>query len=196
MVGVPRAKMRARMSEGHAMQTPALLGFTAAIAVLTWRIYVRIKRSYGPQRLSRFRAPVTFTIYCVLLLALTPVLWSRPSAALVMALCMGAGAGLGAVALTKSTFVARPGSLIYTPYAPIALTLAALFLVRILWRIAEILINAKSASQGNADFIRSGWTLGAFGLWVGYILWYTYGLAAWRRRVLERKRARETAGGA
>lgn len=172
--------------------TPAL-GYAALTALLCWRVYVRFRRALGPQPLSRYRAPITLAIYGLLLAVLLPALWGHVVPLVTWVAAMAAGALLAVWALRKTVFVARPGALQYTPYAPIALTLAALFAVRVAYRVLEVTVLAphQPGLQGLTAFVRSPLTLAAFGLWVGYNLRYTLGLWAWRRRVLAAKRARD-----
>lgn len=168
-----------------------LLGYTALAIFILWRVFVRFKRAIGPQRLSRYRAPITFAIYGIILLA---VVWSLvPRLGLIAELLgfMAIGAALAAVALRKTLFEAKPGSLTYTPYKPIALSLATLFLARLAYRLIEVLWLAPEVQRSAGEFVSSPLTLGAFGLLTGYTLWYTKGLAAWRRHVIAAKRARE-----
>lgn len=168
-----------------------LLGYTALTIFILWRVFTRFKRAIGPQHLSRYRAPVTFSIYGPILLA---VIWSlapRPLLITVLLGFMAAGAALGAVALRKTVFEAKPGSLTYTPYKPIALSLATLFLARLAYRLIEVLWLAPEIHRSAGEFFSSPLTLGAFGLFAGYTLWYTKGLATWRRNVIASKHARQ-----
>lgn len=169
----------------------ALLGYTALAVFVSWRAYARFRRAVGSQRLSRFRAPITFAIYGLILLAVVGSLVHQPLLLAVLLGFMAVGAVLAAVALRKTVFVAKPGALTYTPYTPIALSLAVLFLVRLAYRLVEVLWLAPGVPRSAGEFVRSPLTLGAFGLLAGYTLWYTGGLAAWRRKVIAAKRARQ-----
>lgn len=169
----------------------SLLGYTALAIFILWRVFVRFKRAIGPQRLSRYRAPITFAIYGPILVAIIFSLVPRMGLIAELLGFMVVGAALAAVALRKTRFEAKPGSLTYTPYKPIALSLATLFLARLACRLIEVLWLAPEVQRSAGEFVSSPLTLGAFGLLTGYALWYTKGLAAWRRNVIAAKRARQ-----
>lgn len=164
------------------------LGYTALALLIIWRVLARFKHAIGPQRLSRYRAPITFSLYGPLLLA---VIWSLfPRLGLIAELLgfMTIGAALATVALRRTFFEAQPGSLKYTPYKPIALSLATLFLARLVYRLIEIFWIAPEVHSGAGEFFSSPLTLGALGLFAGYTLWYTKGLAIWRRKMITSRR--------
>lgn len=169
----------------------ALVGYAGIAGLVVWRIYVRFKRAVGPQRLSRFRAPVTFGIYGLILLVLLCLLWATPLLLLELLAFLTLGALLAVLGLRKTSFEAKPGVLSYTPHSPIALSLAVLFVCRIAYRLLEVYVLQPHSVRDAVEFTRSPLTLGAFGLLAGYTLSYTYGLASWRRKVLAAKRARE-----
>lgn len=168
-----------------------LLGYTALALLVLWRVFTRFKRAIGPQRLSRYRAPLTFAIYGPLLLAVLWALAPRPVLIAELLGFMAAGAALAAVALRQTRFEAKPGLLTYTPYQPIALGLAMLFLARLAYRLVESFWLAPEVHRSAREFVSSPLSLGALGLFAGYTLWHTHGLAAWRRSVITAKRARE-----
>ena len=174
-----------------ALSSP-LLGYTALTLLILWRVFSRFKRAIGPQRLSRYRAPLTFAIYGPLLLAVIWALAPRPLLIAELLGFMAAGAALAAVALRRTLFEAKPGLLSYTPYKPIALGLATLFLARLAYRLVEVFWLAPEVHRSAREFVSSPLTLGALGLFAGYTLWYTKGLAAWRRNVIATRRARES----
>jgi len=171
----------------------SILGYGALAALIVWRVYAKFRRAIGPHRLSKYRAPITFLIYGLIFLALVRVAWSDPRIVAELLACVGAGALLGTFALTKTTFQVRPRGLFYTPHTPIALTLVVLFVARVIYRIVEVTVLHPTNAGGLRDFAASPLTVAALGLVVGYYVWYTVRLAAWRRRVLAAKRAREAA---
>jgi hypothetical protein len=163
------------------------------VPLVAWRIYVRFRRASGRQRLSRYRAPVTLTIYGLLTGAIALANLQHPLSLLALTLATLAGGSLAAFALTRTRFDPTPKGLFYTPHGPVGIALALLFVARIAYRLIEVYLLDPMAAHSAAEFGRSPLTLGAFGMLAGFYLWYTLGLARWRCRVLRAKREREAA---
>lgn len=175
------------------MATPSASTITTVVLVplLAWRIYVRFRRASGRQRLSRYRAPIALTLYAVIIAAVSLANVHRPVDSIAFALALLAGVCLAAFALRRTQFDPTPKGLFYTPHGPIGISLAVLFVARIVYRLIEIYVIATAAPRSAAEFAQSPLTLAAFGLLAGYYAWYTFGLARWRYRVLKAKKARE-----
>ena len=103
---------------------------------------------------------------------------------------LAGGAALGRYGLRKTTFEAVPGSLFYTPNAHLGIALSLLFILRIVYRIAEVYVLAPTLDRGSSEFAQSPLTLFVFGLLAGYYVSYAVGLALWRAKVLRAKRLR------
>ena len=179
------------------MASPTFSTITTIVLVplIAWRIYVRFRRASGRQRLSRYRAPITLTIYGLLITTVTAINLTRPILLLTFAIALIVGACLAAYALMRTQFEPTPKGLFYTPHAPIGLSLAALFVARLVYRLIEVYVIAPALPRDGAEFSGSTLTLATFGLLAGYYAWYTLGLARWRRRVLRAKRRREAGDG-
>ncbi|MBX3609683.1 MAG: hypothetical protein KF871_07265 [Hydrogenophaga sp.] len=178
------------------MTPPTATTLTAAalVPLLAWRVHSRFRRAVGRQRLSRYRAPITFTIYALLLSAVVRACWAQPTPLLALSASLLAGAGLARLAFARTQFEATRQGLFYVPHAPIGLALASLFLLRLLWRLVEVFWLAPQAPHHWSDFVQSPLTLGSLGLVAGYQVAYTAGLAHWRWRVLRARRRREQSG--
>ncbi|MGZ5786776.1 MAG: hypothetical protein ACXWJM_12730 [Ramlibacter sp.] len=163
------------------------------VPLLSWRIYVRFRRASGRQRLSRYRAPITLTLYALIIGAVSLANVHRPVHLIAFALALLAGGCLATFALRRTRFDTTPKGLFYTPHGPIGISLAVLFVARIVYRVVEVYLLDATAPRSAAEFAQSPLTLGAFGLLAGYYVWYTFGLARWRYRVLNAKKAREAA---
>lgn len=161
------------------------------VPLIAWRVWVRFKRASGRQRLSRYRGPITLTLYTLLIGAVALANHARPLFLAVFALALLAGGALATFALRRTSFEPTPRGLFYTPYAPVGLALAALFVVRIGWRFVEVYALEPHAARSVAEFAQSPLTLGAFGLLAGYYFWTMVGLMRWRHRALDAKRRRE-----
>jgi hypothetical protein len=179
------------------MATPATstLATAALVPLLAWRVYVRFQRAAGRQRLSRYRGPISLTVYLLLAGAIALANLRHPVHLLAFAGALAAGGGLAAFALGRTRFEATPTGLYYTPHGPIGLALALLFVARLAYRLVEVYAINAAAPRSFAEFAHSPLTLGAFGLMAGYYFWYMLGLVRWRRRVLRAKRAREARRG-
>lgn len=171
--------------------SPSTLAYAALGPLVGWRIYLKFRRSIGPQRLSKYRAPIVLALYLALTASvLTPLLWpAQPMLLLLLALSLVAGAALAVVALSKTTFRASKKGLFYTPFKPLSLGVATLFLARVAFMAFEMCLT-DADSAGITDLTQSPLTLEAFGLFAGYYGCYTAGLARWRAGVLKAKRDR------
>ena len=175
------------------------VGSTVAIAALVplilWRTYVRFRRASGRQRLSRYRGPISLTIYSLLIGLVALANLSYPTRLFAFAVALAAGAGLAAYALGRTHFEPTRKGLYYTPHSHIGLSLAVLFVVRMVYRLVEVYAAGTSQPGNFGEFAQSPLTIGAFGLMAGYYWWYMIGLVRWRRGVLRAKREREVGRG-
>lgn len=181
---------------GPALHATSSTAYAALAALVAWRVYVRFKRAVGRQRLTRYRAPVTLSIYAILVGTIVVAARAHPVMLVELAAFIAGGALLARHALSKTTFEATPGGLYYTPHQPLALALAVLFAARIGYRVVQVMLHHPDTVQSTGDFARSPVTLAAFGLLIGYNATYVIGLAAWRRRVLKARDARIAAADA
>jgi hypothetical protein len=149
----------------------------AATPLILWRIYQRVQRLTVRQksRLWRHWFGVTFLPTALLVLI---VLFSTNTAVLA-ALLGGAAVGgtLGFAALRRSGFERVGSDYFYTPYAPIGMVVAMLFIARVLYRMFEMVTLGV---QGAPAFGSSPLTMGIMGVVAGYYLMYASGLLRWR----------------
>jgi hypothetical protein len=159
------------------------------VALIVWRLYRRMHRSFGRQRVQDgfmwFRIGV-FTLAAVFIGVL---LVMGHDVEVLGALLAGiaCGAVLGLFGLRYTKFEITPQGRFYTPHTYIGLVVTALFVGRVLYRFLEIyngLIPATTARQGlAASFQHSPFTQAVFGALVGYYVLYYVG-------VLQRTRPR------
>jgi cytochrome b561 len=170
--------------------SPATITFLVLAPLILWRVYSRVRRMIGRQKMSTWRARITLTMFplLILLLALSAIMHPGLLAALVIA--VAAGVALSVYGLRKTTFEVVPGALYYTPHAHLGIALSLLFLGRIVYRFFEL---ATMRAGDAAEFARSPLTLAIFGLLAGYYVGYAFGLLRWRRGVLQAKAEREAA---
>jgi len=160
--------------------------------LILWRIYARFRRAVGRQRLSKYRAPITLTLFSLILIAISLSAAQQPWCLASLAIGLTAGACLSLYGLNKTRFEPTRRGLFYTPFSPLGIALALLFVARVAYRLFEVYNSDPSALRSTTEFSRSPLTLTAFGLLAGYYIGYTIGLARWRTRILKAKRERET----
>ena len=176
------------------MQAPSAATLTVLVLVplIAWRMYSRVRRMVGRQRLSRVRPWITLALFPLLVLLLGSLSIAHPANLALLAAGLAGGGALAVYGLRRTKFEPTPQGLFYTPNAHLGIALSALFLVRIAYRGYEVYALGPAAS----DFGRSPLTLAVFGLLAGYYIGYAVGLVRWRAQVMRRKRAREAAAAA
>ena len=173
----------------HLPSTSALT-FAVLVPLIAWRMYARLRRMVGRQRLTKYRLWVQLSLFPALVLLVGYAAAARPMALLALAAGLAVGAGLGLYGLKTTQFQPELGNLYYTPNAHLGIALSLLFIVRIAYRLFEVYVLASTPDPTMADFGRSPLTLLAFGLLAAYYITYAIGLARWRSRVLAAKRQR------
>ena len=89
--------------------------FAAAIvALIAWRMYARIRRNIGRQRLSPVRPWVTVTLFPLLVALLALSTRALPVAEACLAAGAAVGIGLGVLGLRLTRFEQSPEGLYYT----------------------------------------------------------------------------------
>ena len=111
----------------------------AGIAVLiAWRMYSRMRRLIGRQRLSRVRPWVSVTLFPALVLLLASAAFARPEALAMLAAGLVVGAALGTWGLKLTKFERTPEGFFYTPNMHLGIALSLLLAGRILYRLGQI----------------------------------------------------------
>jgi hypothetical protein len=164
---------------------PATLLLPMGLAVLIgWRLYSRLKRMVGRQRLSSVRPWLTVCVFPLVVVAVLPGASAHPEALLALAAGLAAGAALGRYGLRLTQFEATPLGLYYTPNAHLGVALSLLLLGRIGYRATQLYLAGGAAPAPSAAFARSPLTLLIFGTLAGYYVAYAFGLLRWRRRAI------------
>jgi len=163
---------------------PSLFMSLGIAALVVWRLYARIRRMIGRQKLSRVRPWFTVVLFPALLALLAVVSLAHPLnlAALLAGTALGGALGIYGLRLTR--FEVTPQGLFYTPSAHLGLALSLLFVGRVVYRIAEVYLAMESAAAppSSSDFARSPLTLVIFGTLAGYYVAYAIGLIRWSRQ--------------
>lgn len=152
--------------------------------LIAWRVYVRIRRMVGRQRLSRIRPWITVTVFSLLVVLIGVTSFAHPVALAMLVAGVGAGTALAVYGLRLTRFEYTPGGIFYTPDAHLGIALSLLFVGRLLYRVIEVYPMASHSAAQPPDFVRSPLTLVIFGTLAGYYVAYAVGLIRYRRRVL------------
>jgi hypothetical protein len=149
------------------------------LVLVAWRLYARLRRFTGRQRMRPFRAWLAVVAF-PLLLAFA-ALGARSQAESLAAGFAGlaVGVALGAWGLRLTRFEWTPQGLWYTPNLHLGIALSMLFSLRLLYRM---MTGASLAAAGGPHdgFGRSPLTLAIFATLAGYYTAYAIGLL--RRR--------------
>jgi hypothetical protein len=158
----------------------------ALIPLIVWRMYSRVRRLVGRQRLSRVRPWITLTLFPLLVLALGYLAFPNLEVLGWLGGAIACGALLGAYGLKKTRFEPTREGLFYTPNAHLGIALSLLFAGRIAWRVIEVYVLEPGRTRSPLEFAHSPLTLSIFGLLAGYYIAYAIGLLRWRFAVKKR----------
>ena len=170
------------------MQTPTPTTITLLVLapLLAWRIYARVRKMVGRQRLSPVRPWLTLIFFPLIVVSLAVATQWHPERMLALSGGLLAGALLGVYGLRHTRFESTPQGLFYTPHAHLGIALSLLLVGRVVYRLVER-YGLGTGSSPAAGFAQSALTLAIFGLLAGYYICYAAGLVRWRQRV-ERER--------
>jgi ABC-type transport system involved in cytochrome c biogenesis permease subunit len=172
---------------------PSALTLFVLAPLVSWRVYLRFRRSIGRQKMSPVRPWIQLVLFPTLVVLFAVATRNHPLGLWLLAGGLVLGGGLSVYGLRLTQFEVTPERLYYTPHAPLGIVLSLLFVARIIYRIFEVYVLDTNAGPGVEAFAQSPVTLAVFGLLAGYYIGYALGLVRWRWDVLERKRAREAA---
>ena len=170
---------------------PSTITLLILLPLVGWRVYSRVRRLVGRQRLSRVRPWITLTVFPLLLAMLCFAARAHVERLGWLAGGLGLGALLGVFGLARTRFEPAPEGLFYTPNAHLGIALSILFVARLIYRAVEVYALEPGVRHGMDDFARSTVTLAVFGLLAGYYIVYAIGLIRWRFQVHRARRIRE-----
>jgi hypothetical protein len=159
----------------HALVTVAI------IALIAWRLYSRVRRSIGRQRLSAVRPWITLTVFPLVLLLLAFSLRAQPLAAMSLAGGLAVGIALGLLGLRLTRFEASAQGLFYTPSAHLGIALSLLLVCRIAYRFAVYGLPGSAGAPPPGAAL-TPLTLLILGTLAGYYCAYAIGLLRWSFR--------------
>jgi hypothetical protein len=155
----------------------------AFAALVVWRMYARIRRVIGRQRLSTLRPWITVVVFPMILVLVlsTSLLHPMTAAAVLAGTVVGVALGLLGTRLTR--FEATPAGLFYTPNAHLGIALSLLLLLRIGYRIVMLQASGQGLAPRALQMGASPLTMALFGTLAGYYVTYAVGLLRWRAQV-------------
>jgi hypothetical protein len=158
---------------------PKLLSLLLFTALIVWLVYRRVRRTIGRQpfrpRALRLRIGILLGVGALLLIGLH----GAPLMTATLLAGLAAGCALGLLGLKHTDFEDGPGGRFFTPHTYIGLVVVALFLGRVLYRLASVFVlgGAAAASPNPfAGYQQSPVTVGIFGTLVGYYVLYNAGV--------------------
>ena len=162
---------------------PSTLLLPAGVAALVvWRVYSRVKRMVGRQRLSKVRPWMTVIFFPIIVsLLFLGALIGHPESAIGLAGGVIFGCALGWYGLRLTKFESTPEGLFYTPNAHLGIALSLLFIGRLAYRAVQLYsVSGSLEASDPSAFARSPITMAIFGTLAGYYVAYAVGLLRWR----------------
>ncbi len=133
-----------------------LLGIVLTFGLVLLFIYRRFRRNFGPQPLYRRRLKFRIWLLGIMgVLLLIPTLFSTQGL-IATATGVGVGVALAIWAAEHTRFEKHDGRLFYIPHTNAGIVVTALFIGRILYRVAVISHDAYSMIGINAAFVSPG----------------------------------------
>ena len=163
---------------------PSMFTSAGIAALVLWRMYARVRRVVGRQKLSSVRPWLTVTLFPLLVAMMALGTLAHPMNGAALAGGAALGVVLGIIGHRLTSFEVTPQGLFYTPNAHLGIALSLLFAGRIAWRFIQL--NAAGGPDANpygSGFVSSPLTLLIFGTLAGYYVSYAVGLLRWRHQV-------------
>lgn len=159
--------------------TPVLAA--VLVPLVLWRVYHRIRRLTVRQQSHAWRHRISLCVFPPLILVMLVAASASPLAMAGLVAGVVGGSLLGVAALERTTFERVGEAFYFTPFAPIGIVVAMLFLVRLAWRAAQFYDHAAAPES----FAHSPLTLLVFGILAGYYMTNSYGLLRWRKQAAD-----------
>jgi len=165
-------------------QTTAVV-FVGVLALLSWRMYSRIRRMVGRQRFYPRRPWVTVTVFPLLLATIGTDAFTHGATGIALLAGIGVGTALGLYGLQLTKFEDASDGPHYTPNAHIGIALSVVLIARILYRLAPAILAGGGLTPPD-QVASSPLTLAIIGMLSGYYVTYAIGLLRWSRTLRHR----------
>ncbi len=151
---------------------------TAIVALIVWRLYGRIRRSIGRQRLHPVRPWLTVTLFPLVLALLAWAGLARPLVEGSLWCGVAVGIGLGILGHRLTRYEVTPEGLFYIPSAHLGVALSTVLVCRIVYRFV---ISGGPGAMGSAPPAQplTPLTVLLIGTLAGYYVTYAVGLLRW-----------------
>jgi len=160
-----------------------LLIVVLVVALVGWRVYSRIRRMIGRQRLSTVRPWLTIVLFPLIVALVLAGSLLHPLTAAAVAGGAVAGIALGLLGTRLTRFEATPAGLFYTPNAHLGIALSLLLVLRLGYRFVVLQLDGGRFDPQAMQLGASPLTMALFGLLAGYYVTYAIGLLRWRASV-------------
>jgi membrane protein CcdC involved in cytochrome C biogenesis len=163
--------------------TPQQLLITGAIvALIVWRMYSRIRRVIGRQKLSVARTWIRIVVFPLVIAMLAFSTVMHPEALGYLACGIAVGVALGILGLRLTKYEVTGQGLFYTPSAHLGIALSTLLIARIAYRFAVNGFPGAGAGAPPPGSTLTPLTLLLVGTLAGYYWTYAVGLLRWSAR--------------
>ena len=160
-----------------------LITVILVVALVVWRLYARIRRVIGRQRLSKMRPWVTVIAFPLILVLILSGSLLHPMTAVAVLGGAVVGIALGLLGTRLTKFEATPAGLFYTPNAHLGIGLSLLLLLRLGYRFVMLQMDGGSLDPQSMQLGSSPLTMAIFGTLAGYYVTFAIGLLRWRAKV-------------
>jgi len=156
--------------------------------LVVWRMYARIRRVIGRQRLSILRPWITVVVFPLILLLVLSTSLLHPMTATAVLAGVVVGIALGLLGTRLTRFEATPAGLFYTPNAHLGIALSLLLVLRIGYRVVMLQASGQGLDPRSLQMGASPLTMALFGTLAAYYVTYAVGLLRWRAQVSRQAR--------
>jgi len=168
-----------------------LIGTAVSSGIVLFFMYRRFRRNFGRQPLRRGRLKFRLGLFAVVSAVLLGRAIFSPAAALASAAGLCIGAGLAVWASRNTRFEEQAGKLCYIPHTYTGMVVSALFLGRVLYRLASTFSSGQAGFPGAGAGRFGGFsavsqspvTLLVFFVLAGYYMGYYFYLLRESRRI-------------
>ncbi len=155
----------------------------AVVALVGWRVFARIRRVIGRQRLSKIRPWVTVVVFPLIVALMLAASLVHPMTGVAVMAGVVVGTVLGLLGTRLTRFEVTPAGLFYTPNAHLGVALSLLLVLRLGYRFVMLQTGIAPADGPSMQLGSSPLTMAIFGTLAGYYVTYAIGLLRWRARV-------------
>ena len=160
-----------------------LLIVLLVVALVAWRVYSRLRRAIGRQRLSAARPWITVVVFPLIAVLVLLTSFAHPMTGVALLAGAAVGIGLGIYGTRLTRFEVTPAGLFYTPDAHLGIALSLLLVLRLGYRFVMLQVNGQDFDPQAMQLGASPLTMAIFGTLAGYYVTYAIGLLRWRAQV-------------